>query len=343
MKKLTLIFAVLVAAFCTKAQDLVPPKLNCLEVLPGGDVDISWTKPDVEPADFSHYEIFFSITNINFVTFLTVPNYTDEFFSHAVGTADNQPQYYFMRTVDITGNTSEHSDTLSTIFLTLNGQSFIAPIAEMLWNPLYTPSVMDTAEGTYFIERDIGNGWDIAGDSQFGEEAYSELVQVCHGLEDSVLIGYRVTLPHPSGCISRSQDRTGKYRDVNPPTLPDIETVSVDTATNNAVVCWYPSPEGDTQGYIVQEVVFSGLDTNYFTVDQTNDPSILSFLYNVSDASDMVEYFVVIPFDSCVHSGNTMGNTNGNINSSYMHQTIFIDTELDRCLREVTVNWNKYE
>lgn len=343
MKKLPFILVLLFGFHLLNGQDLVSPKLNCLEVLPGGDVNIHWAKPDVEPTNFSHYEIFFSITNVNFVTFLSIPDYNTEFFNHLIGVADNGPMYYFIHSVDLSGNVSLDSDTLSTIYLNLNGQNFIAPIAEMLWNPLYSPEVMDTAQGTYFIERNYGLVWDIAGNSQFGDEAYSELVQICHGDQDSVLIGYRIALPNATGCVSRSQDIIGKYMDVNPPTIPDIETVSVDTASNNAVVCWYPSPEGDTQGYLVQEVVFSGLDTNYFTLNQTNDPSILSFNYSGSDASSLVEYFVVIPFDSCLHSGNSMGNTNGNINSSYMHQTIFVETELDRCLREVSLTWNKYE
>ena len=342
LKKIALIFTLLFWVSYGFSQELVPPKLNCLDVVNGGDVNVSWTKPDVMPVDFSHYEIYFSITNINFVTFIAVNDYDDEFFSHPIGVANNQPIYYFIRSVDSNGGISANSDTLSTMFLDLNGQLFISPTAEMNWNSLYSQEALDTAQGTYQIERNTGIGWIPAGSSMVGDEQYSEFVNVCHGDDDSVQVSYRVVLPNPTGCVSTSIIRSGKFIDFNPPSLPDIETVSVDTATNNAVICWYPSPELDTQGYLLQEVIIDGLDTNYFDIGQTFDPSVLSFMNNQSDADELVEYYVVIPYDSCIHSGNIIGNTNGNINSSYMHQTMFLQQELDRCERKVSLSWNRY-
>jgi len=342
LKKLCLILFSLFCVSLIVAQDLVPPTLNCVNVVDGDDVDVHWTKPDVMPANFSHYEIRFSITNINFVQFETVAGFDTELFNYDVGVADNQPVYFFMRSVDSNGLVSENSDTLSTIFLNLNGQNFIAPLAEMLWNPIFSAAQLEVAEGTYSIQRNFGSGWIPAGTKEVGEEFFSELNNICHGDDDSVMVSYRVQLPNPAGCVSTSDVKSGRYQDVNPPSLPDLETVTVDTASNNASICWYPSPEGDTQGYIIQEVDIDGLDTNYFTIGQTNLPNELSFEHLGSDAAQMTEYFVVIPYDSCIHSGNTIGNTNGNINSSFLAQTIFVENELNRCERAVTLNWNRY-
>lgn len=308
------------------------------------DVNIFWTKPEVEPSNFSHYELVFSITNTNFVSFEIIADYNTEFFNHAIGTADNGPIYYFMRSVNTAGEFSVHSDTLSSIFLNLNGQAFIAPLAEMNWNPLYSESAIDTADGYYSIQQDYGIGWNETDTTGFGNESHSELINVCHGDNDSVLVYYRIQVPHPTGCVSTSFVRSGKYQDVNPPSLPQIETVSVDTATNNAVVCWYASPEGDIQNYMIQEIAINGLDTiPIATLGNTTDPNELSFEHLNSNANEEIEFFIVIPRDSCIHSGNTFGNTGAIPNpTNFMAGTMFLQSELDRCERRVTLTWNPY-
>ena len=324
-------------------QSLVPPQLNCLEVV-ADDVNISWTKPEVIPANFSHYELAISANNVNFVNFEVINDYNTESFYDANGSADNGPIYYFMRSVNLAGETSEHSDTLSSIFLNLNGQSFIAPIAEMNWNSLYSENALDTANGFYSIQQNFGMGWVESDTTGFGNESFSELINVCHGQDDSVLVSYRIQISHPSGCVSTSYERNGKYQDVNPPSLPQIETVSVDSASNNAVVCWYSSPEGDVQNYMIQEIAINGLDTvPIATLGNTTFPTELSFEHLNSNADEEVEFFIVIPRDSCLHSGNTFGNTGAIPNpTNYMAGTMYLESELDRCERKVTLTWNPY-
>ncbi|NNC83000.1 MAG: gliding motility-associated C-terminal domain-containing protein, partial [Flavobacteriales bacterium] len=133
------------------------------------------------------------------------------------------------------------------------------------------------------------------------------------------------------GCatVSTWRDEVTPLFDNNPPTPPVIETVTVDTAAQRAVICWFPSPEGDVQGYRVLNVLEE-------EIALTNDPSITS-------AMDMVSNIVINSQGYLVVARDTCGGNETSADDGVPHYTLNLDLEFFKCDQSTRVEWNAYE
>ena len=131
------------------------PDLRCLQVLPNGNVKLTWLAPSDPANAFSSYQIYFStsptgpfnlITSVGAIATL---QYTD-----VTANANLQSCYYYMLTKYGAGgvNTSANSTTLQTIFLNCL-QNSGSPAVKLLYNPILQPKLPSTSANFSLVIR----------------------------------------------------------------------------------------------------------------------------------------------------------------------------------------------
>ncbi|MDA0973032.1 MAG: gliding motility-associated C-terminal domain-containing protein [Bacteroidetes bacterium] len=312
------------------------PVIQCVSV-EGDDVRITWQGIDDPDAIFDDLEVYrynpVSGLNTLLATYTDV-NQTEHF---QIGTlAANEAILYFLTASY--GAETFNSDTVSTIDLNLSAIVDFS-VARLTWKQFITPQELEPFL-YYVVQINYDGNWSdidtLAVDElslsvdAFGETIafYTRAIQVCHLPAVSVPVSFRLQLFHQSGCIGQSNEQEEDFQDATGPTAPLIETVSVDTMTNQAIIYWYPSPEGDIGAYRV-------LDENDVQLVELTDPSILSYQYPLSDAGANSEGFYVVPLDTC-------GNR-GSVDQQVPHFTILPELEFIICDRAIRITWNDYE
>lgn len=315
-------------------EDAVPsPELNCVSVQ-GNDVELTWTALSGSHPAFQGYVIYRSdqegglYTAIDTVTNLGTSTYTDG------GGTGGTDAFYFIRTLSgCQGQLlAASSDTLQRIDLDVSDPNNGVAILE--WNEL-SPSSGPPNNGTgqyrIYKEHPVGN-WELIDSVPYGTTSYSDTIMVC---SDSLT--YRIGIPdHDRGCESLSNLDGGNFSDVIAPSVPEIDRVSVDTSVGKATIEWTASPEPDTEGYYILQIV-GGSEIPIDTVWGRNNTS---YLYDNSNASIIKENFAVVAFDSCYSGTPPRPNTS---TRGDIHNTILLEGNKDRCSRRVQLNWNSYK
>ncbi len=315
------------------ADVLDPPSLRCASVLPNGDVALTWVVPPDPDNIFQEYAIYSS--NVSqagpYAVVATSNIYGLGTFTHTSAGADTGPRWYFLTTitVDPQPNESFASDTLQTIFLVVTQSSPLGS-AVLDWNILHDPP-LSTTDDAQVIELEFPQGvWTPVDQVDPIVDHYQELISIC---EDSLT--FRIAVEDQLGCTSYSSMDGGIFQDITAPTSPDIVTVSVDITTNQAVIDWDPSPEPDTDGYIIYHII-NGIPLDPVTVyGQFNT----SFTWVNSSAADGPESFGVVAFDTCITDTHPSGNTSA---SQSYHTSVFTTTDYDRCQAECRISWTPY-
>ncbi|MCB0792665.1 MAG: gliding motility-associated C-terminal domain-containing protein [Flavobacteriales bacterium] len=313
-------------------QVLAPPALRCATVNVAGDVTLNWIAPADPNGDFDHYEIYqASALNGPYGLVFTVNVYGQTSQLVLGAGADSGPQYFYIVTISSgpPPNTSVPSDTLATLFLQV-AQSIPLGSAVLDWTPQHVPPLA-TAGSNYSIwmEYPIGS-WQQVGQVGNTTFHYEHVISVC---EDSLT--FRVGLGNALGCTSFSSRGGDVFADVTPPTSPIMVNVTVDTLTNQAVLDWDPSPEGDTDAYII--LLTNGgsstiLDTIYGQFNTT-------YTYLLSQAANAAESFTIAAFDTCWSGTPPSPNTSPTLPP---HTTIHVTTEYDQCGGDITISWSPY-
>lgn len=126
--------------------------------------------------------------------------------------------------------------------------------------------------------------------------------------------------------------RSGFAQDDTPPERPYIDYVTVDTATNNVLIFWTPSPSPDVEFYNL-----------YFEVDTPNGPEGFKF---DSVSADQNSYVHIDPgagsgyFLYSVTAEDSSGNES--LRTPGLHSTIFLEQVYDSCKNTMLLSWNKY-
>ncbi len=327
------ILALLAAApLAASAAVLDPPSLRCISVGPGGAAVLSWVVPPDPNGDFLHYEIFHATTPAGpFTAVAQVPVYTQTTYTHPAAGADAAPQYYYLTTVSTSAppNTSASSDTLASIFVQVS-QSVPLGSSVVDWNLPHDPPIPSAAPlTTVDMEHPLGT-WAAVDSLANALHHWQRPVTIC---ADS--LAFRVSLADASGCVSVSNAAGAMFQDITPPSVPVITEVTVDTASNQAVLHWDPSPEADTQGYIIVLATPGGnviLDTLYGRLNTT-------FTWPMSNAGAGPEAYTVAAIDSCWKGTPPSPNTSA---ASAPHTTVHLSTRYDRCAGTIRVERTGY-
>ncbi|MBP6312792.1 MAG: gliding motility-associated C-terminal domain-containing protein [Flavobacteriales bacterium] len=312
------------------AAPLDPPILHCANVDANGDVTISWT-PITDPGgEFQQYDIYHSALVAGpFAPLTTIFALGQSSFVHLGAGADIGPQFYYMTTGNNTvpSEISIPSDTIATLFLQVF-QSTPLGSANLSWN---APATAPTAanEFSVWLEYPIGS-WSMLGSVSDTVFSYQHVVDIC---EDSLT--FRIGLFDASGCISYSNHEGDVFADATPPSMPILTAVTVDSLTGLTSINWAPSPEPDTDGYIVLWVTPTGgviIDTLY---GQNNT----SYTWLNSNSDIGSESFTVAAFDTCEVGVPPSPNTSA---TRAPHSTVHVDAQYDLCGAQVDLSWSEY-
>lgn len=312
-----------------RAQDMQPPSLRCASVS-GSDVQLEWVSPPDPNGDIDHYEIYYATAlNGPYSMVATVP-FAPPIYMHNNAGANTGARYYYMRSVSAGAqpDVSEPSDTLATMFIQVS-QSVPLGSSVVNWNLPHNPPVPTNQPVTL-----VGQGHSVA-DLQGIDDVpnsihhWQRVVDEC-----DVSLVFMVSNLDSSGCFAHSNIAGGQFQDITPPTIPVIVEATVDTTNNKAVLNWDPSPEADTEGYIV--VLASAgnaiLDTVYGRLNT-------SYTWPLSNAGAAPESYTVAAIDSCWRGNPPSPNTSA---ASAPHTTVHVHTRYDQCDASIQVQRSDY-
>ncbi|REK33641.1 MAG: hypothetical protein DWQ44_08340 [Bacteroidetes bacterium] len=297
---------------------------RCASVGPAGDVTLTWENTGLNAADFRAWYIYHSTSAsgpFNLIDSVFFFNQTNRI--HLTALANNNPAYYFVSFIPLSGNPPVISDTIRTIFINvLNPRTGFANLS---WNATHSPLIA-SQNSWYKIYREYPRGFFTLLDSvdasiSAGQMTYSDQISIC-----SDTIKYRIVATDASGCISVSNLDGELFRDLQPPAIPVLDSVSTDI-NGNGIIGWNVNPSTDTRAYAVLHLV-NGIWTILDTVFNRNNTNYLSFV----SASNSSQSFNVIAVDSC-------GNPSS---QSVPHSTIFLNVSFSQCERANRLSWNPY-
>ena len=306
--------------------NLPAPVIQCVSVLPNGNVSLTWNPISSSPI-FTSYKIFrvngSTLTQIGTETIISQNSFT-----HTGINAHNTSFRYIIGTFCSSSGITNYSDTVSSIKLNVNNPA--NGLAILNWNKIFTPINNVTASNTYLIYREfpIGN-WVLIDSTQYGNEYYRDTITVCN---DS--INYKIVNKNTS-CSSTSSIDGDWFQDVLPPSSPVIKNISVDKLTNKAIISWNKSTPNDTKAYIILKKIGSA----WIVIDTVWGINNTSYLYNLSTAGSNSECYGIAAFDSCWYGSPLSPNTSA---MGDPHCSIFASTTQSICDKTITVNWNYY-
>ncbi len=314
-------------------QPTIPsPPLHCLEVLPNGSVNLTWTEVLDTMNTFDSYHVWASNTMAGpFVVIDSIFDITTTTTTHLGAGANGGPMYYYVTVRSgCDGNEmSPPTDTASTIYLDVVNPGAAFGIANLSWNATHNP-LLPSSSAVYEVWREYPAGvWQLIGITP--NLSYVDTITVCNQF-----ISYRIEIADTlindtTGlvfCRSVSNVDGDQFEDVTPPITPVIEIVTVDNLSQTAIVTWDVNTSEDVIGYVVYTHnggVYTPLDTVWDRLttvleDMVNNPCQGSIAYAVQ------------AFDSC-------GNTS---NMSMVHNTIFAQVKQTDCIEENVLTWNPY-
>lgn len=329
MRPLVLILLVLQGAWSV-AQPVEAPAMQCASVNVAGDVTLTWFPPADPGNEFLQYRIFSSTDAAGpFVQVGVEAAYAQNTFLHAGANANAGSRFYYMTTVSSGPpvSVSLPSDTLATLYLQVF-QSTPLGKANLSW---IAPSNAPSAATIYSIWMEYPLGtWSVLAQVPGTEFNYQHVVSVC---EDT--LNFRIGLADGGGCISFSNVTGDRFEDATPPSSPVMTVVSVDSTSGLSTLSWEPSPEGDTDGYIIVLVTPGG----GIIVDTIFGQNNTTYTWLPSTASLAPESFTIAAFDTCQVGVPPSPNTSA---TRSPHTTMHATTLYDRCELLVTLRWTPY-
>ncbi|HRY32483.1 MAG TPA: gliding motility-associated C-terminal domain-containing protein [Bacteroidales bacterium] len=308
-------------------QAATPPDARCVAVQPNGSVTISFVPPpDTNSFYFSGYLIYAASNPLGPYNLVDSVKSMNQFSKNVTAiNANGASQYlYIINRIDCDGFFfSDASDTLRTMYLSLS--SIDQEHANLFWNEIHTPA-LPTTSGLYDIYRSYPVGsWNPL--TQTALLTAIDSLTICGDT-----IPYRVEVGDQSGCVSVSNINGVKYWDDDPPAIPVIDTVSIDSLTGYTHISWFYN-DAETQGFII----FYDNNGSWMLLDTVFGNNSNSYIDRSSpgNACDAPKTYVILAFDSC-------WNPSG-MSLNMPHNTLHLEiSAIDPCADKITMHWNPY-
>jgi gliding motility-associated-like protein len=319
MLKNCILSCLLLLLMATKAFSSM--QMKCVNVATNGDATISWFNSS-STLGFHAYYIYHSTSAAGPYTLEdSILVYATQTYTDVTANANSSYAFYFV-VLKSTIASDLISDTIQAIKLSAlnignNGY------ATLNWNLTHTPRIVTNSPYYKIYRKYTASAWALIDsvDIRVSLPTYLQEITIC-----SDTIKYRVEVEDNSGCVSVSNVDGTLFRDLRPPSVPVVDSVSMD-AFGNANIGWQPNPSVDTKIYIVLQFIGSGwtpIDTLY-GINNT-------FLQTTVDVSDTSQQFRILAIDSC-------GNPTA---MSQPHQTLVLTGTLNKCSSTFQLNWNSY-
>ena len=299
------------------------PSSTCTKMESNGDLTLSWTKPTDPNNIFVRYEVYRLGTN---GAIISIPTFTNNNTTTINSFFANSE--FYVGIVSLCGGAEviNYGDTVKTIDLKLSNQ--MDGRASLEWS---TPSTRNTR---YFqVEREHPKfGWSKRDSVKNSLYTYIDTIDVC-----SALLNYRVSIKQ-EGCISYSNSIGDNFKDVIPPTIPIIKSISYDTLLKGITVNWFKNPARDVQGYLLK-IGFDNSPLSFLDSVETKK-NIEPLAYNLVNAPyNSAITFSIAAYDSCLSSSPPNNQLSGN---SQPHTGFNLKNTYTICNRAISLNWSKY-
>lgn len=298
--------------------------IKCIQVQNNGDAILNYeTATDVDNG-FVDY----TISSLQNGLLSTQANINTTSYTHIGANADVGPVSYIVGVESgCNGNTVNYSDTISSIFLTLNNPG--NGVAVLQWtapdNQLHTGW-----NNYYYIEREYPTGvWNLLDSVPFGTALYRDTINICNAF-----LNYRIRLK-TDDCDFISNVEGDNFEDKTPPKIPIIQSVSVDSTTGDITITWNINPSTDTYGYIIYNQ-----DANGFYVNLDTTWGRTSVTYTYSPGASGPFSFSVAAFDSCFTS--QVPPTYQTSAKANVHTSMFLNGSVNICAQNVELHWTDY-
>jgi gliding motility-associated-like protein len=328
-------FLLILTAFSGWAMGLNPPEIKCLNVQLNGAVVVHWQPVSDPLGHFIRYELYASANQFGPYTSFDINNIstTDFTVPSTVSNAHQTSWYFFLRTVfnDGSGNqTSNGSDTLRSIYPDFSAQT--DSTVTLTWNKMIAPN-LPTSNGNYTIYRKIGSGsWVFRGQTLYGNETFNDSFKICFDT-----ISYRIETADLA-CLSVSAVQSDEFRDMTPPNVPLLDTVSVEGG-ENVRISWQPSSSPDTDGYTIFHYDSLAVPPNYNPLGSVFGRLSTTYLDILTKPLQAYQQFTIVAFDSCHVSTPPSSNSSA---SPPDQRTIFLEAFPDICAESIVLSWTSY-
>ncbi len=316
-------------SFSVEVKNIIPissPLIKCLQVDNNGDVQITWDSAIDSMNSFQEYQFYCSDGSGSYSLIGSDNNINTNSFTHLGANANSQSLSYYLITISGCGGAYvDYSDTLETIYLSVNNPS--NGTAVLQWNHPFSISTMPN-NASYLIEKEYpSNNWTIIDTVSTIGLSYIDTVTTC-----DAYLNYRISLHIPSICNHVSNLDGDQFQDQLPPSQPSLSSVGVDSSSGYMTINWNASISDDTYAYIIQQFsggVWSILDTVY------GANSIFYIDTNTINYSNSIVQYAVAAMDSCLPQPNTSS-------VGLAHQNMVLSIDYNVCDLSVELNWNEY-
>lgn len=319
----SLIIIVIIFLVQLAHAQLDAPSLRCVSLnAASGDMTLSWVIPADPAGIFTRYDIYNASAQGGPYTLLgNVSTYNQTSYIHSGSNGNILPQYYYIVTVSNGTVESAPSDTVRSLFLTLN--NLPVGVAVLNWNTNHNP-LLPTASNTYTLSRQLPPGA-FAPIYVGTTRNYRDTISVC-----SVFYNYKVATSDASGCISESNVVGDLFHDGNTPNLSILDSVSVNS-NGSVTIGWEPSSSNDVVMYYIYKETAGGI---WLVVDSVYGYNNTTYNYTNSSANSGSENFCISALDSC-RNVSILG-------SAQAQQTIFLSSDFFICSRTAELSWTSY-
>ncbi len=315
--RIILFVVVVLLQYSIASASVLSPQIRCVSVQ-NGDVILTWSTPADPGNEFNRYLIYTSPSLSGPYSLLpAISVYLQTSYTHVGANANVAPVYYYIQTQFSSGSliVSQPLDTVSSIHLNVvnpgNGTALLS------WNAIATPNI-SSSTGIYTVYQNYPSTvWTaIATTTNLN---YVDSILICNAT-----LNYRIEISDTTGCISVSSVAGGTFQNIIVPTIPVIDTLSVDD-NNHSIMNWNANSSIDVEAYVIYK--FNG--SAWIPIDTVYGINNTDYNYLLSNAYLGSEVFRLAAYDSC-----------GNISPmGAVFKTMFLSSSASICDRSVTLSW----
>jgi gliding motility-associated-like protein len=291
----------------------------CTKVNSAGDITLMWQSSGL-PSNYQ-YEIYGSTSQTGTYALLgTIPNLLTTTFTHLSANGDTWQWFYVIKVVPQPPSSGQEyvSDTIGSILFILDNLG--TGIAMLYWTHSQEPPLASCAK-EFVIHRQRNGFWNKWATTE--ELEYTDTIHVC-----GETLGYEIRLYDSAGCENVSIIRTGFFTDFIEPSIPQLDSVSINPLTGKIELGWEYGRESDIVGYIIY-ILDNGI---WQVVDTVLGAKSTYYIDTSHDANNSIQKYRIAAIDTC-RNASPMGET---------HNTMNLNTSIDKCDSMVFLSWNAY-
>lgn len=247
------------------------PDLRCVNVLPNGQIELTWITPAGSTVNFNEYEIYRD-NGAGFTLYDSVGNFAQTTWTDALANGNAQSYGYYVRTQSgCTGqvDNGSTSSTLRSIYLTTTP---VLGQANLNWNALSTPLPGTVTSGQYDVWSTYNAGGVMTVFGSTNLLAYTQPINDC-----DTTLNHQITAADNSGCVSRSNIANNVFTYLgNVINHPELRCASVNA--NGQVQLTWVNPTPATWTDFNQYNVWRNTGAGFVLIDSVQNNAVSTYL-----------------------------------------------------------------